>query len=198
MVFARLSAVIALALLAAACLPVTTTSPVGTTTGLAADPALTGLWKGHGDKPSDTIYAFFFPQSGATTSAVLLRPAAKDGAKDGGWGHYTFETTTLGPYKFMNAHELSSDGKPSDEDAAKKSFPLLYRVNGDGALVIYLVDEKRARAAIKAGKIQGTVDPTDYGDVVITASGADLDAFLQTPDGRALFVKPLAILKKEK
>ncbi|HEY1633007.1 MAG TPA: hypothetical protein VGF56_16940 [Rhizomicrobium sp.] len=194
MVFARLSAFVALALLAAACLPVTTTTPVGTTTGLSADPALTGMWKGHGDKPSDTIYAFFFPQSGATTSAVLLRSAAKDG----GWGHYTFETTTLGQYKFMNAHEISSDGKPSDAAAAQKTFPLLYRVNGDGALVIYLVDEKRAKAAIKAGKIQGTIDPTDYGDVVLTAAGADLDAFLQTPDGRALFVKPLAILKKEK
>ncbi len=122
----------------------------------------------------------------------------KPDGKDGGWATYTLQTATLGSYKFINAHEATSDGKPADGAEAQKTFPLLYRVNGDGALVIYLLDEKRAAAAIKSGKIAGTVDPGQDGDVKFTAAAADLDAFMQTPDGRALFVKPLGIFKRQK
>jgi hypothetical protein len=152
------------------------------------------MWKGHGQKPSDTLYLFFSQRDGEPASAVMLAPSDKNG----GWAQYAFQTATLGPNKFMNAREVSSDGKPIDGAEAQKTFPVLYRVNGDGALVIYLMDETRAASAIKSGKIAGTVEPGNDGDVIITADAATLDAFMQTSDGRALFVKPLAILKKEK
>jgi hypothetical protein len=194
MKLARLAALLCVALCAAACLPVTTAVPVGSTVGLTPDPALAGIWKGHGQKLTDILYLSFFPKDDGTITALALKP---DGT-DGGWASYSIQTTTLGAYKFMNAREVSSDGKPADGAEAQKVFPLLYRVNGDGALVIYLLDEKRAASAIKSGKIAGTIDPGDDGDIKITASGADLDAFMQTPDGRALFVKPLAIFKREK
>jgi hypothetical protein len=93
---------------------------------------------------------------------------------------------------------VSNDGKPSGIPASAGTFPLLYRVNGDGGLVVYLLDEKATKAAIQAGKIAGAVQQGDFGDVSITAEPADLDAFMQSPAGRALFIKPLLILKKVK
>jgi hypothetical protein len=194
MKFLRLAAVVCTALLATACLPVTSTVPVGSTVGFSADPALAGIWKGHGEKLSDVLYLSFFAADDSTITAVMQKP---DG-KDGGWGTYSLQTAALGANHFMNAREVSSDGKPADDTDAQKTFPLLYRVNGDGALVIYLLDEKRAAAAIHAGKIAGTIEPGNFGDIAITAPAADLDAFMATPDGRALFVKPLAILKRLK
>jgi hypothetical protein len=64
--------------------------------------------------------------------------------------------------------------------------------------VIYLVDEKRAGAAISANKIAGTVDTAKYGDTTLTASASDLDTFMGSADGRALFNAPLIILRKVK
>lgn len=194
MKFLRLAAVLCTALIATACLPVTTTTPVGSTVGFKPDPALVGLWKGHGQTITQTTYFSFFPRDDGTITVLGQTP---DG-KDTGWGVYTVQTATLGQYRFMNAREVSSDGKPADDTESKKAFPLLYRINGDGALVIYLLDEKKTAAAIKAGKIAGTIEPGADGDIVLTAAAADLDAFFQTPDGRALFVKPLVILKREK
>ncbi|MGH6871988.1 MAG: hypothetical protein ACREHE_10835 [Rhizomicrobium sp.] len=190
--FAALACVLAVA---AACLPVTTSVPVGSTAGFKPDMALAGsLWKGHGLTPGQTVYASFFPQDDGTITALLVSP----GGKDSGWAQYSLQTATLGSYSYMNAHEVGSDGKLVTGEEAQKGFPLLYRVNGDGALVIYLMDEKKAAAAIRAGKIAGTVEPGSDGDVTITAPAADLDAFMQTPDGRALFDKPMAIFKKER
>jgi hypothetical protein len=64
--------------------------------------------------------------------------------------------------------------------------------------VIYLLDEDRVEAAIKANKLAGTMGTGQYADVVITAPASDLDAFMATADGRALFDKPLIILKRVK
>ncbi|HTQ12892.1 MAG TPA: hypothetical protein VMH86_03375 [Rhizomicrobium sp.] len=191
----RLAALACVLLAAAACLPVATTTPVGTTVGLRPDPALSGgMWKGHGETPGQTVYAGFFAHDDGSITALLVSP----GGKDEGWATYSIQTATLGPYSYMNAREVSTDGKPVSDAEAQKMFPLLYRVNGDGALVIYLMDENKAAAAVRAGRIAGTVEPGSDGDVTITAPAADLDAFMQTPAGRALFVKPLAIFKKEK
>jgi hypothetical protein len=194
MKLARLAALLVVALCAAACLPVTSSTPVGSTVGLKPDPALAGIWKGHGEKLGDILYLSFFATDDGPITAVMQKP---DG-KDGGWASYSLQTATLGTNHFMNAHEVSSDGKPSDSVEAQKTFPLLYRVNGDGALVIYLLDEKRAAAAIRANKIAGTIEPGASGDITFTAPAAELDAFMQTPDARALFVKPLAIFKRLK
>lgn len=192
--FIRLAAALCIALIATACLPVTSTVPIGSSIGFKPDPALVGMWKGHGESPSETTYLSFFPQDDGTITALMVTP---DG-KDTGWSAFSLQTATLGANHFMNAHEVLSDGKPASDEDAQKTFPLLYRVNGDGALVIYLLDEKKAAAAIHAGKIAGTIEPGNFGDVAITAQASDLDAFMQTPDGRALFVKPLAIFKREK
>lgn len=187
-------AVVCAALIATACLPVTTTAPIGSATSLTPDPALTSMWKGHPQNETGAIYFTFLPQSDGSITALDVMP---DG-KDAGWGVFSLKTAALGEYRYMNVHELSTNGKTDDNDTPQKNIPALYRVNGDGALVIYLMDEGRVEAAIKANKLAGTIGTGQYGDVAITASASDLDAFMATADGRALFNKPLIILKRVK
>ena len=197
----RFAVALAVSLLVTACLPVTSTSPVGTTVGFTADPALSGLWRGQVHQPEGWVYITFFPQTDNTTTAVLISPpdaSRKDDSAQGDWSVYSLQTAALGPYRYMNAKEISNNGKAPDEAQAGKTFPLLYRVNSDGALVIYLLDEKAAAVAIKSGALAGTVGQGSFGDITLTADPAALDAFMATPAGRALFVKPLILLKKVK
>jgi hypothetical protein len=192
----RIALAVAASLLVGACLPVTTQTPVGSTVGLKADPSLGGMWRGQPKPPDGPVYMTFLPQTDGTITALLVQPPVKD--KTGDWSVYTLQTATLGSYQYMNAQEISNNGKASDMVGAGKNFPILYRINGDGALVLYLMDEKAVKSAIKAGKIAGTIEQGQFGDIALTAAPADLDAFMSTPEGRALFVKPLIILRPVK
>jgi hypothetical protein len=179
-----------------ACPPVTSKTAVGTTVAATRDPAFTGVWKGRVADSTTFSYFTFLPQDdGTVTVVVVTPPSAKD---KGGYGAFTLQTVALGSYHFINARESISDGKPATGPMADNTIPILYRVNGDGAIVIYLIDETAAKNAIKLGKITGTVEQGEYGDVTLTATPGDLDAYLATPAGRALFVKPLSILRKVK
>ena len=192
----RIVIVLAVALLASACLPVTTSTPVGSTVGFQADPALSGIWRGEQAKAEGPVFVSFYPQTDGTVSVVGMSAPGK--SDSGGWAVYSMQTAALGSYHFMNAREVSDNGKASSIPDNAGTFPLLYRVNTDGALVIYLLDENATKAAIQSGKIAGTVQQGQFGDIAVTAAPADLDAFMQSPAGRALFVKPLLILKRVK
>lgn len=189
-----LAALVAIGL--AACPPVTSKTPLGTTVTAAADPGLTGIWKGRVATGDAFSYFSFFPQDDGTISAVVVtQPSAKD---QGGWAAFTLQTVTLGPNHYMNARETTEEGKPASGSMTDNTIPVLYRINSDGALVLYIIDEKLAKNAIKAGKIAGTVEEGQFGNVTLTAAATDLDAFMASPDGRALFNKPLVILRKVK
>ena len=192
----RAAATIAAALAVSACLPVTSKTPVGTTVGLKADQTLAGMWKGRSGTDNNSFYLTFFPQDDGTLKALLLTPP--DTKDKGGWLTFSVQTAMLGRNQFLDAKELDDSGKPPDTKLADNTIPLLYRVNGDGALVLYLADEKAVSAAIKQGKIAGDIEPGQFGDVTLTASAAELDALLGTPTGRALFKKPLALFKRVK
>lgn len=180
----------------AACPPVTSKTAVGTTVQAAADPALAGLWKGRIAASEGDSYFTFLPQDDGTTAVVVVTPPT---AKDkGGWGAFVIQTVALGANHFINARETIDEGKPATGPMADNTIPILYRLNGDGALVLYIIDETAAKAAIKAGKIQGTIEEGQYGDVTLTADAAALDAYMASPAGRALFIKPLVILRKVK
>ncbi len=192
----RLALVLAATLLAAACLPVTTTVPVGSTAGFKADPALFGLWKGmDSDKDAPGYFVFLKNDDGSMTALMITPPKGTDG---GEWESFALQTAMLGANRFINATEAFEKGKAADGPLAQTRFPLLYRFQKNGKLALYLVDEKLAAAAINAGKIKGTVEPGDTGDVHITADAAALDAFMQSKDGLALFNKPLIVLSKMK
>lgn len=184
------------ALLVAACLPVTTKNPVGATVGFQADPALVGLWKGHGDKSegddvTDGYFAFLRNADGAMT--VILITPEKDGDE---WGTFNLQTATLGANHYMNVRFGLKNGKADDDELAKHNILFRYAFDPDGKLTLALLDEKAVAAAIKAGKIEGTVGPGSLGDVDITADEAAQDKFFATKEGAALFSEKFVTLTK--
>jgi hypothetical protein len=189
----RIAATLAYVFLLAGCLPVTSKTPVGTTTGLGADKALIGTWKGHSadaDNKDDGFFHFMQAKDGSLTIAVIL---AK-GSSDDGWTIFNARTATLGKNHFINAVETFDKDAPAEGDLKNANIPLLYIVKGR-TLTIYLIDEDKAKAAINAGKLKGTIEPGDSGDVQITSEGADLDAFMAKPEAVELF-KVMMVLKR--
>ena len=187
----RIAFALCLALLVAACLPVTSTSPVGSTAGFKSDPTLTGIWKGKPKDADNSTYFVFLPGDDETINTLMF--STEPG--DSGWMALTLQTSQLGSLHFISAKIVSQDGKPSDDPASKNTIPMLYSFS-NGKISLYLVDEDAVKAAINTGKLEGTIEPGSCGDVVITASPEKLDKFMQSADGRALFKEPFAILTK--
>jgi hypothetical protein len=194
--FLRIACVALIGIGLCACPPVTTKTPVGTTVKAVSDPAFTGVWQGRVGDNKAPGYFTFFPQDDGTVNVLVVSPPSKD--DKGGYGVFAVQTVMLGKYHFVNARETVDDGKPATGSMADRTFPILYRWDDDGALTLYLIDETAARNAVKAGKIAGTIENGEYGDVMLTAPPGTLDAFMASPAGRALFTKPLVTLRKMK
>ncbi len=177
-------------LVLSACYPPTTSRPVGSTAAQTPDAALTGTWKGRNDDGKEG-YIHFLRQSDGSFIALLVETGPK--AED--WNTVTLTTARLGGNRFMNAKLLPNSGKTEDE-APAGTVPVLYRIDAKGVLTLALPDEDRVKAAIKGGKIKGTVGDGEMGDAVITADAATLDGFLRTPTALALFQAPFMTLKK--
>jgi hypothetical protein len=185
--------VVAAALSLSACFPPTTTHPAGTTVGLANDPALVGLWRGkmHNDEDR-AVYFHFLPADDGHITVVLVQSGAEP---DGDWSVASITTATLGNNHLMNAQLTFSDGHADEDDASHGSVPVLYRFEGN-RLVLYLMDEDATKAAIRAHQIAGTVEDGQFGDATITAAPKELDAFLASRKGAALFGERFATLTR--
>jgi hypothetical protein len=194
--FLRIAGALLIAVGLAACPPVTSKTPVGTTVKGSGDAALTGLWRGRIGDNGAPSYFTFFPQDDGTIAVLVVSPPTR--SDKGGYGVFTIKATTLGKYHYLNARETYDDGKPATGAMADRSFPIFYRRDDDGALLLFIIDETAAKTAVKAGKIAGTVEDGEYGDVVLTATPGELDAFMASAAGRALFTKPVAVLRKMK
>jgi hypothetical protein len=189
----RIAAALACTVLLAGCLPVTSKTPVGTTTGLGADTALMGTWKGHaaeGSNKDDGYFHFMLAKDGSITAAVIM---AKGGSDDG-WTIFNVKTAALGKNKFLNAVETFDKDTAAEGRMKNATIPMLYVLKGK-TLTLYLIDEEKAKAAITAGKLKGTIEPGTSGDVEITSDAAELDAFMATPEAAQMF-KALMVLKK--
>ena len=188
----RIALAVCAALFAAACLPVTTKTAIGTTVAAAPDPALYGMWRGADSKNDLPGYFTFLKNGDDTMTAILVSlPHGEDG---GEWETFRVQAATLGGNHYMTATESFVNNAAAGDDALQ-NIALLYRFEGK-SLTLYLIDEDAAKAAIAAGKIKGTVGQGDNGDIQITSDAAELDAFLATPEGAALFKSPLVKLTK--
>lgn len=185
----------AAAVLLTACYPPTTTHPVGTTVGLASDPALAGVWRGKTGNSDDErdIYFHFLPQGDNTITVVMVQAGTEP---DGDWSVATVTTATLGNNHILNAQLQFSDGKPDDNDPPRGTVPVLYRFESPNRLVLYLMDEDATKAAIRAHQITGTVEEGQFGDATITATPKELDAFMASRRGAALFREHFATLTR--
>lgn len=174
------------------CLPVTSSSPLGTTAGPTSDPLLTGMWEGKLGSSTDVAYIAFYPGDGGTRKIVVLAPPTAN--DEGGWIVFEAREATLGGNTYLDAREIEDNGKAPDARLAH--VPILYRFTGDGLLALYLIDERAARAAIEEGAIAGVIEPGEFGDVTLTAAPATLDAFFASAAGRALFTKPAGTVRR--
>ena len=182
----------------AACLPVTSRTPVGSTVAAKDDPQLAGAWQGEtSDKQGTVFLSFLRMQNGGTTAVLVGTP--KPGADDntGFYGSYAAQPAILGRNRFLNVRELMENGAPAKGPLADNTVPLLYTIK-DGRLTLWLIDEGAVKAAIAKGKIAGEIGSGTYGDVPLTAKSAQLDAFFATDQARALFTNPFLVLDRIK
>lgn len=183
---------IALEMLVGGCLPVTTSSPLGSTVGAAPELKLTGVWKGRLGAAADSVCLAFYAAHDGVRKIVMLAPPTGD--EEGGWMVFEARGARLGGNTYLDAREIEDGGKAPDPRLAH--VPVLYEFKAGGQLALYLIDEKAARAEIAKGAIAGTVQSGEFGDVTITATPATLDAFFGSAAGRALFTKPLGIFRR--
>lgn len=179
----------AVALLTAACLPVTSKVQVGVA---KSDPALAGSWKAAADDKT-TVWFHFIPQKDGSLTALMVTSKTK--SDDSDWMQFKITTAQLGDAHYINAVEISDNGKAADPKDTG-NIPLLYRYRNARTVALYLIDEKKAADAVRAKKISGTVEQGDNGDVRFTATAAEQDKFFQSKDGAALFTKPWMVLTK--
>jgi hypothetical protein len=194
--FFRFLTLLGAGLLLQACLPPATTHPVGTTVGLHADPALTGLWHGkmeNGGSDERGAYFHFLPKTDGSITVVLVQDGDKP---DGDWSVATISTATLGANHFFNAKLTVTGEKPDAEDQTPNTMPMLYRFDGPKRLTLFFMDEDATKAAIQTGAIKGSVEPGQFGDATITADPKSLDAFMATKKAAALFGAKFATLTK--
>jgi hypothetical protein len=191
----RFAILCALALFVAACLPVTSDNPIGSTVGFRPDPALLGVWKGRGSgkEPEDMKYAYFafFRNDDGVGMSAMLMTFESDADQ---WTVYDAQVATLGANHIMNVRERSQNGTSANEEDARQLIPVRYDIGKDGKLTLSLLDDKATAAAIKAGKLKGTVQQGSENDGHITADPKSLDAFFASKQGAALFSAKLVTL----
>ncbi|HEX4301572.1 MAG TPA: hypothetical protein VHZ78_02175 [Rhizomicrobium sp.] len=182
-----LGAVAALSL--SACVQVTT--PIGTSVGYVNDPALEGMWIGKPDEKKSVGYYHVILNDNHTLTVIGISP--RTGDDKASWGVVELTTVVLGGHHYLNAREISESGGDPDKTYDRAAFyPLYYTVKGD-TLTLFTFDEAKVKAAIQAGRIEGTITSNklgsagSYDTVTITDDGAHLDALLKTPDAPALF-----------
>jgi hypothetical protein len=195
----RLGSLMAGFLLLSACIPVTTRTPVGSTSGFKDDPALQGVWQGKINEGGDTATVAFLEADNSMVAVLIGIPMSNGKIDDGGfYASYALKTAALGRSHYINAHQLIEDGKLAKGKQADDSFPVLYTFAANDTLTLSLVDEDAAKAAIQSGKIAGTVEKSSFGDVEFTAEPRAIDKFFASDAGRALFKKPFLTLHRTK
>ncbi|MBV9904928.1 MAG: hypothetical protein JO346_10150, partial [Alphaproteobacteria bacterium] len=110
------------------------------------------------------------------------------------WNSFRITTAKLGANGFINATVLLTNGKP-DSAKPQGTIPVLYRFD-HGVLTLAAMDEDKVKAAIRAGKVKGTIGKGDYGDAMITGDPKTLDKLLTTAAGLSLFAPPFYTLRK--
>ena len=187
------AALLMAATLLAACLPVSSKVPVGSTLGFKPDRSLMGMWKATGPD-GEPSFVHILGNDDGTMTALIVTPPQKENL--GEWSAYSLRAAMVGTNHIVNAQERSANGKPSEGPLTELHVLLLYRQTGAKQVTLYQMDDGAVAAAIRAGEVAGEIEPGDNGDVRITAAEPALDAFMKTPRAAKLFVKPLVVLNR--
>lgn len=181
--FARIGLLILTTLIAAGCLPVITTTPIGTTQAQSPDKALYGTWIGRiPDQAQDLYFHFMAAKDGGMTVAMI----SAAGGEDDGWSVLRAQSASLGANRFLNAEMMFDRDAPVEGRLKGALVPVLYLLKGR-TLKLYLIDEDKAKAAIQSGALAGKVEDGAAGDITITADAQTLDEFMTQPQATGLF-----------
>jgi hypothetical protein len=116
--------------------------------------------------------------------------------KEGGLHTQSYEalTTSIGGHDYMSFIEIPENRaktKPLPYSLAR------YEVNWRGDIQLWIVDSKSVAAAIKAGKLRGTVVHSKYSDTIkITDTTERLAAFVAASDPKVLFGGEPMVLRR--
>lgn len=186
----RFAGLILIGLTLSACLPVTTKTPLGTTAQPSRDAALIGTWYGGTPDGKSPGYFHFLPSKDGNEITVVMASARPDDNKD--WMVFTATGVELGGRHYLNARATFENGEVS---RGSKTFPVLYSLKNK-RLTVFLLDEKATAEAIRAGRIAGTVEDGQFGNVELTADANALDNFFASKEGAALFSEKMFVLQK--
>jgi hypothetical protein len=194
MILNRIGALAALALMAAtltACF-VTTVHPVDGS-GVDADPALVGTWRGldeDGKIEKDVFLHVIVHKTGEGLGLALID---KDSFMilDG-------TTVQAGPHHYLNTSFKDMPGMSQEDRALMGLHIVKYEVKGK-RLNLWLLDSTKVTDAVEDGKIKGRVEGSGMTkSVQLTASSEELNAFFSKPDAAQYFQdKPAALVRFE-
>lgn len=183
-------------LVLAACVP-TAENPIAVPGG-TPDPALVGAWRGTLEE-GDIVYLHFLRGRNDTLKAVLITSetdSARQDATEGAWAVFTLITAEVAGTRYISALFDYDDGEAVTGQT--RGYHLLrYKIDDDGTLRMFQVDDDALARAIEEKKLAGSVERNQLTtDVRVTAPSAALVAYLKTIDPKTLFNRPFAALTR--
>ena len=171
----------------AACVPLAD-HPVGGDEHAPMDTRWQGVWR-PADADEGPMLLFAGPGDEAGHGIHLL---IVEEMGDRRWktSDYDGVTARRGGGGFLSIRYETTDGDRRGWAIARYAF------TGPDRLQLWTLDETRLAAGVRAGKIPGKIiGDGPNADVDLTMSGAELLAFLESRDGRALFDRPRALVR---
>ena len=150
------------------------------------DERLFGSWQGEFE--GDEIWLHVGPAERGFTSAVMVERKGKDGSIKA--ERYAAFPSRLGEeLAVLNVRPLNGD--------AERAYTLFKYVAKKNKLTLWMASYNAVRADIRAGKLKGVAEEGRFGDTRITASTAEVAAYLVNADPGRLFDKPLEFSRVE-
>jgi hypothetical protein len=162
-------------------------------TGVDADPALIGTWRGLDEDGKIEKDVFLHVIAHKTGEGLGLALIDKDSfmIMDG-------TTVQAGPHRYLNTTFKDMPGTSNEDRALMGLHIVKYEVKGK-ALNLWLLDSIKVTDAVEDGKIKGKVEGTGMTKSVrLTASPEELNAFFSKPDASQFFQdKPASLVRFE-
>jgi quercetin dioxygenase-like cupin family protein len=156
------------------------THPASDPAAAAHDARLFGTWRGTFE--GDEVYLHVAPAARGLTGAVMVERKQKGG--DLKIERYAAFPSRAGSLTVLNV-------RPLDADSERGYSLFRYEVDAD-RLTLWMTSFNVVREDIRAGRLTGIAQPGQLGETRITASTAELSAWLGAADSKRLFDKPLA------
>lgn len=179
--FLRIVSLIAIVSAFTAC-PPASKQPLSSSQNSKPDSQFKGVWANA--KQSDYVY---FHRAGSQTEALVFS-SDKKGIKAS--NAYQFFPTKIGDQSYLNIRtlDLGSHQPGDDYIFARYEFE-------KGTLKIWTMNEKMVRAAVKSGKLKGTINAKNH-YTTLTDSSANLVQFIRKSDPKKLFSEEFGVFRK--